>query len=195
MFFCFKLNAPFSGCQQFFFSPRQKHLTKTTHTQMSSTARTLGSHNRLPEIQQDLIRIYKTLNPTEAEFTATFAGTVMTVTAVASGTILLGQTLSGVGVVGSVGMCTSSGAPTSVKISALDGTGTGGVGTYSINQPLTLGPTAVSAKLKLNGRVRNETAIRATLAKLETQVFGAPREQINDAYARMLDLRKEALGF
>jgi len=43
--------------------------------------------------------------------------------------------------------------------------------------------------------VKNEVAIRDTLAKLEQDVFGGTREQINDAYTRMLQLRNKVLGF
>jgi hypothetical protein len=57
---------------------------------------------------------------TGARFTATIAGTTMTVSAVAAGTIYLGQTIQGAGVtLGSV-------------VTAL-GTGTGGVGTYTLS--------------------------------------------------------------
>ena len=60
-----------------------------------------------------------------AKFTATIAGSTMTVSAVASGTIYLGQTIQGAGVtVGSV-------------VTAL-GTGTGGTGTYTLSSASTV---------------------------------------------------------
>jgi hypothetical protein len=60
-----------------------------------------------------------------ARFTATIAGTTMTVSAVASGTIYLGQTIQGVGLtVGTI-------------VTAL-GTGTGGIGTYTISTAHTI---------------------------------------------------------
>ena len=60
-----------------------------------------------------------------ARFTATIAGTTLTVSAVASGTIYLGQTLQGAGIT----------AGTIIK--AL-GTGTGGIGTYTISTAHTI---------------------------------------------------------
>lgn len=60
-----------------------------------------------------------------AKFTATVAGTTMTVSAVASGTIYLGQTIQGSGV-------------TAGTIVTAFGTGTGGTGTYTISNSLTI---------------------------------------------------------
>jgi hypothetical protein len=57
---------------------------------------------------------------TGARFTATIAGTTMTVSAVATGTIYLGQTIQGAGVTAGT------------VVTAL-GTGTGGVGTYTLS--------------------------------------------------------------
>jgi hypothetical protein len=57
---------------------------------------------------------------TGARFTATIAGTTMTVSAVATGTIYLGQTIQGVGV-------------TADSVVTALGTGTGGVGTYTLS--------------------------------------------------------------
>ena len=63
------------------------------------------------------------LNP-EAVFTGSISGTTLTVTAVASGTLAVGQRVFGSGVL------------PNTKITAL-GTGTGGVGTYTVNQSQT----------------------------------------------------------
>ena len=63
---------------------------------------------------------------TGARFTATIAGTTMTVSAVATGTIYLGQTIQGVGVTADT------------VVTAL-GTGTGGVGTYTLSVASTVG--------------------------------------------------------
>jgi Phage stabilisation protein len=60
-----------------------------------------------------------------ARFTATVAGTTMTVSAVASGTIYLGQTIQGAGV-------------TAGTIVTAFGSGSGGVGTYTISNSLTI---------------------------------------------------------
>jgi hypothetical protein len=63
---------------------------------------------------------------TGARFTATIAGTTMTVSAVATGTIYLGQTIQGAGVTAGT------------VVTAL-GTGTGGAGTYTISVASTVG--------------------------------------------------------
>lgn len=68
-----------------------------------------------------------------AVYTGTIATTVMTVTAVTSGTLAVGQTISGAGI---------SGAPTITSL----GTGTGGTGTYNISssQTVSVGETITS---------------------------------------------------
>jgi hypothetical protein len=64
-------------------------------------------------------------NPSNAVFTGSISGTTLTVTAVSSGTIAINQSLSGIGV-------------TSETIITALGTGTGGVGTYTVNLSQTL---------------------------------------------------------
>ena len=64
-------------------------------------------------------------NPNSASFNASISGTTLTVTLMKSGTIAIGQNLFGVGL------------GTEVIITAL-GTGTGGVGTYTLNTSLTI---------------------------------------------------------
>jgi hypothetical protein len=64
-------------------------------------------------------------NPSNAIFTGSISGTTLTVTAVSSGTIAANQSLSGVGV-------------TSETVITALGTGTGGVGTYTVNLSQTL---------------------------------------------------------
>ncbi len=113
----------------------------------------------------------------DVSFTASIAGTVMTVTAVAFGTIAIGQTVFGVGLA----------SPT--KIIAL-GTGTGGIGTYTVTPSQTvasekmssggeifLQPTKVTVQLDVHGPnsaenaqtistlFRDEYAVRAFAAK------------------------------
>jgi hypothetical protein len=68
--------------------------------------------------------IYYCVSSATATFTGTIAGTVLTVTAVATGTILDGMTL------------TAGSMSGGTKITAL-GTGTGGIGTYTINNSQT----------------------------------------------------------
>lgn len=66
---------------------------------------------------------------TAASFTGTISGPTLTVTAIASGTIAIGQSISGAGMAPcAVGNC---------LITAL-GTGTGGIGTYTISNPQTV---------------------------------------------------------
>ena len=77
------------------------------------------------------------LNP-EAVVTAEISGTTMTVTAVSSGTLAVGQRVFGAGVL------------PNTKITAL-GTGTGGIGTYTINQS----QTQVSATIRALSDVFN----------------------------------------
>lgn len=67
-----------------------------------------------------------------ASVTASISGTTMTVTAVGSGALSVGQTLSGAGVTAGT------------KITA-NGTGTGGVGTYTVSASQTVSSTTISA--------------------------------------------------
>jgi hypothetical protein len=78
----------------------------------------------------------------DASFTASISGTTMTVTAVASGTLAVGQTVNGTGVT------------VNTTITAL-GTGTGGNGTYTVNNSQTVSSsTLTSARV---GYVRYNT--------------------------------------
>jgi hypothetical protein len=78
----------------------------------------------------------------DATFTASISGTTMTVTAVASGTLAVGQTVNGTGVT------------VNTTITAL-GTGTGGNGTYTVNNSQTVSSsTLTSARV---GYVRYNT--------------------------------------
>jgi len=65
-------------------------------------------------------------SPSSAVFTGSISGTTLTVTAVTNGTIGINQALFGVGI-------------TSETVITALGTGTGGVGTYTINQSMTVG--------------------------------------------------------
>jgi len=71
-------------------------------------------------------------NSSTASVTGSISGTVLTVSAVTSGTLVVGQTLFGDGITDNT------------VITAL-GTGTGGVGTYNINNSQTVGSIAISA--------------------------------------------------
>ena len=87
-----------------------------------------------------------TLTPA-ATFTASVAGTVMTVTAVQNGTLAVGQNIDIFGQL-----------PTTISISSL-GTGSGGVGTYNINVSRTLG----SQNMNSNVPVCNSCTVAAPL--------------------------------
>lgn len=67
-----------------------------------------------------------------AVVTGAIAGTTLTVSAVTSGTLAVGQTISG------------SGVTAGTKITAL-GTGTGGVGTYTVSETQTAASTTITA--------------------------------------------------
>jgi hypothetical protein len=67
-----------------------------------------------------------------ASFTGSISGTTLTVTAVASGTLALGQPISG------------SGVASGTVLTAL-GTGTGGTGTYTVNNSQTVASEAMTA--------------------------------------------------
>lgn len=73
-------------------------------------------------------------NSSNAVVTASIAGTVMTVTAVSSGTLAVGQTIL------------RSGILDGTKIASL-GTGVGGTGTYNLNKSQTLGSGTTTAVL------------------------------------------------
>lgn len=75
---------------------------------------------------------------TTASFTATISGRTMTVSAVASGTLAVGQIVTGAGV------------SANTAIEAL-GTGTGGIGTYTVSVYQTVGsPTAMTSTISLS---------------------------------------------
>jgi hypothetical protein len=71
-----------------------------------------------------------------ASFTASISGTTMTVSAVASGTLAVGQLITGTGV--------SAFPSTATYITAL-GTGTGGTGTYTVSPSQTVSSTTMTA--------------------------------------------------
>lgn len=74
----------------------------------------------------------KTVAGSAASVTGSISGTTLTVTAVGSGALTVGQTLSG------------SGVTAGTKITAL-GTGTGGTGTYTVSASQTVASTTVTA--------------------------------------------------
>lgn len=80
----------------------------------------------------------------EATYTASIAGTVMTVSAIAGGFIAAGQTISGTGV--TVG----------TTITSL-GTGTGGTGTYNVSASQTVASTNIRSKSSLSLTPANVT--------------------------------------
>jgi hypothetical protein len=71
-------------------------------------------------------------SPANAIFTGSISGTTLTVTAVSSGTITANQSLSGIGV-------------TSETVITALGTGTGGVGTYTVNLSQTLSSRSLNS--------------------------------------------------
>jgi hypothetical protein len=77
-------------------------------------------------------------NETTAAFTASISGTTLDVTAVSSGTLAVGQAIN------------YTGNASTKYISAL-GTGTGGVGTYTINASATVSSTSMTSGEKIGG--------------------------------------------
>jgi len=70
-------------------------------------------------------------NNEEATFTASISGTTMTVSAVATGTVLVGATITG------------NGVTAGTRITAA-GTGTGGTGTYTVSDSQTVSSTTIT---------------------------------------------------
>ena len=105
-------------------------------------------------------------NPSNAIFTGSISGTTLTVTAVSSGTIGINQSLSGVGV-------------TSETIITALGTGTGGVGTYTVNLSQTLASnplnsSTVGAKFtaSISGTTMTVTAVASGTIYLGQTIQG-----------------------
>jgi hypothetical protein len=72
--------------------------------------------------------------PEDAKFTGSIAGSVMTITEVVSGVMNIGATVFGVGV-----------AANTQVTAQISGSPLGGVGSYAVSQPQTLGPITLSA--------------------------------------------------
>lgn len=87
------------------------------------------------------VDIENSTNPT-AQFTASISGTTMTVTAVTSGTIEVGQYLYG-----------TAGLQENTYITAL-GTGAGGTGTYTVSSSQTVGSTTIYSVSGFINRIR-----------------------------------------
>ena len=106
-------------------------------------------------------------NPSNAIFTGSISGTTLTVTAVSSGTIAINQSLSGIGV-------------TSETIITALGSGSGGVGTYTVNlsQTLasgTLNSSTVGAKFtaSISGTTMTVTAVASGTIYLGQTIQGS----------------------
>ena len=106
-------------------------------------------------------------NPSNAIFTGSISGTTLTVTAVSSGTIGINQSLSGIGV-------------TSETIITALGTGTGGVGTYTVNLSQTLASgmlnsSTVGARFtaSISGTTMTVTAVASGTIYLGQTIQGA----------------------
>lgn len=91
------------------------------------------------------------LNTPTGQFTASISGTTLTVTAVASGTLGVGQTIKDV----------SNGVLAGTVITGL-GTGSGGTGTYTVSQSQTVGAETMYAVLA------NQNAVTAGIAQEPT---------------------------
>jgi hypothetical protein len=99
---------------------------------------------------------------TEAVVTGSTAGTALTVTAVTSGALAVGQVISGTNV-----------AP-GTRITAL-GTGTGGTGTYTISQTQTVASTTITAGVEAFRVGTEKGADGGTARDMELQTDGTTR--------------------
>lgn len=95
-----------------------------------------------------------------AEVTGEISGTTLTVSAVASGTLAVGQELTG------------SGVTAGTRITAL-GTGTGGTGTYTVSASQTVASTAISAEALLVVRI-GQVDVDADFKENLRAVYSAP---------------------
>ncbi|WP_321905113.1 glycine-rich domain-containing protein [Paraburkholderia tropica] len=105
---------------------------------------------------------------TAASFTGSIAGTTLTVTAVASGTVMVGQTLSGTGITAGT------------LITAL-GTGSGSTGTYTVQTSQTVSSTTITAAGASNwvpGKFYGTTAVTATGSAITLTAAQAARDII-----------------
>jgi len=112
------------------FDPTKPDATAQTLTQMGESMR-----KNLQAVRDALVVnsfIGWNMSKLGPSFTASISGTVMTVSAVASGTLAVGQTIFGAGVASDT---------TIVSL----GTGTGGVGTYNISAAHTIASEAMSS--------------------------------------------------
>ena len=98
----------------------------TTRLTVASTGVTIGG-----TFGGSVITSGTSVSTATTAFTASISGTTMTVTAVASGTIAVGQLITGTGVTAGT------------TITAL-GTGTGGIGTYTVSVSQTVVATAIT---------------------------------------------------
>lgn len=88
--------------------------------------------NNVKNVRDTSASVTGSIAPANASFTGSIALNVLTVTAVSSGTIRLGQEISGTGI------------PSGVLIHQF-GTGTGGIGTYLIDASLTIASASITA--------------------------------------------------
>lgn len=108
-------------------------LTNKTLTSPTINSGTLSNPviNGTPVMNTSIITSSSVIPTTTVSFTASISGTTMTVTAVGSGTLYVGQVLKGTGV-------------TSLTIITALGTGTGGTGTYTVNASQTVASTTIT---------------------------------------------------
>jgi hypothetical protein len=99
------------------------------------------------------------LSGTSATFTGSISGTTLTVSAVVSGTLAVGQLVTGTGV------SASPPGSSATYITAL-GTGTGGVGTYTVSVSQTVSSTTMSAFSGTGWGAASNTQVAGTRLRL-----------------------------
>lgn len=164
------------ACQQFFnYTVLTVKVITMSNTAANCVNGTLGTNTMVASSEDSVVLqgtfVYKAL-PTStvitvaetvvtesagANFTGSISGTTLTVTAVTSGTLAVGQLLSG-----------GSGVLQGTVITGL-GTGTGGTGTYIVSVSQTVASAAMASGIQLNGAwLKNNLGAYPGLGKIVT---------------------------
>lgn len=135
-------------------------LTNKTLTSPTINSPTMGG---TPVMGTSIITSGTVVSTAAATYTASISGTTMTVTAVASGTVSVGQVIKGTGV-------------TALTMITALGTGTGGTGTYTVSTSQTVVATAITVVgqgfVNIPSWVKRITVVLAGFSTTSTSVKG-----------------------
>lgn len=140
-------------------------LTNKTLTSPTINSPTIDSPtiNGTPSMGASVLTSGTVVATTATSFTASISGTTMTVTAVASGTIRVGQVIKGTGV-------------TSLTMITALGTGSGGTGTYTVSASQTVASTTITTVgqgfLNIPSWVKRITLVLAGFSTTSTSIKG-----------------------